>query len=471
MTQPSPPIRLPQPLSPLTLKTKLSYGVGEISKEVPSSILVFFVLFFLTNVAGLNAALAGGVLLVGRLWDALNDPLVGWMSDRTQSRWGRRYPWMLWGAVPLGLCFFLQWWVPPTTQLWVLFGYYSLIVILLYAALTVVAIPHSTLAAELTQGYDERTDLMSFKAFFSIGSSILGLVSAQVIFALVADTQHRYLVMGAVCGVMAVLSVFICVWGTQNRYWQMQAVRTPAQSVPSLPLGQQLRVIFRLRPFLYLLGIYLCSWVGLQVTAAILPYFVVYWMKLGEQHFTQMAIAVQGSALSTIVVWRMLGRRIGKRVIYCLGIPFTIIALFSLFSLQPGQVGRMYGSAVLAGIGLSTAYLVPWSMLPDVIDLDELNTGQRREGIFCGFLVHFQKMGTAFSIFLVGNLLQGAGLVTAVAGQARPVQPDSALQMIRWLMGPLPSLSLAIGMALALFYPISRNVHQKILDSLSKRYS
>ena len=94
--------------SSLTLHTKLAYGVGAVGVEIPGSILVLFVLFFLTNVAGLNAGLAGVVLLVGRAWDAINDPIIGWLSDHTQSTWGRRYPWMVWGAVPLGLCFFLH---------------------------------------------------------------------------------------------------------------------------------------------------------------------------------------------------------------------------------------------------------------------------------------------------------------------------------------------------------------------------
>ena len=106
---------------PLNLKTKLGYGVGEISKEIPGSILVFFLLFFFTDVVGLSPGLAGSVLLVGKVWDAINDPLVGWLSDRTRSRWGRRFPWMLVGAVPLGVSFWMLWLIPPLTSQWQLF--------------------------------------------------------------------------------------------------------------------------------------------------------------------------------------------------------------------------------------------------------------------------------------------------------------------------------------------------------------
>mgnify|MGYP005843939745 CR=1 FL=1 len=109
MTNPPNAIPLTADSERLNLKTKLAYGVGELGKEIPGNILVFFLLFFLTNVAGLNATLAGSVLLVTKVWDAINDPLVGWLSDRTRSPLGRRYPWMLWGAIPLGVCFCLLW--------------------------------------------------------------------------------------------------------------------------------------------------------------------------------------------------------------------------------------------------------------------------------------------------------------------------------------------------------------------------
>jgi GPH family glycoside/pentoside/hexuronide:cation symporter len=462
-----------QPISsstqPPDLQTKLGYGVGEMSSEIPGSILVFFLLFFLTNVAGLNPALAGAVLLVGKVWDALNDPLVGWLSDRTRSRLGRRYPWMLWGAVPMGLCFVLQWWVPPLSNQIGLFGYYSAIAFLFYAASTAVIVPYSTLAAELTRHYDERTSLVSFKAAFSIGSSILGLILAQLIFAVIADPRQKYLLVGAICGSLAALAAFLCVWGTYRRFREIESERSLVQRPVASPFWWQMRVAFSNRPFLFVVGIYLCSWLGLQVTAAMLPYFVVNWMELPERHFTQMALAVQGTALITMLGWGWLGQKLGKRAIYCMGIPLTLIAQAGLFFLQPGQIGWMYGLGVLAGAGLATAYLVPWSMLPDVVDLDELNTGQRREGIFYGFVVQIKKIGAAIALFLVSTLLAWSGLVAGSADQPALTQPDSALQAIRWLVAPVPSLVLIGGLVLAYFYPITRERHQQIVMQLGEK--
>lgn len=452
----------------LDFKTKLAYGVGELGGAIPNNILVFYVLFFLTNVAGLNSSLAGGVLLVAKAWDAINDPLIGWLSDRTRSRLGRRYPWMLVGAIPLGLFFFLQWVVPPINNQWLLFSYYTAVAILFYASISSVLVPFSSLAAEITQSYDERTSLVTFKSTFWVGGSIFVLGLAQIIFARV-EAPTSYLLLGACCGFLATLSVYISVFGTYERYKIMQGRRHQVEEPEKIPILKQIKIALSNRPFLYVIGIYLCSWLGVQVTAAILPYFVIDWMGLSKSHFSQMALTVQISSLVAMFFWGAIAQRFGKKAIYCMGIPLTICAQAGLFFIQPGQVSLMYILAVLAGLGLSTAYIVPWSMLPDVVDLDELNTGQRREGIFYGFVVQFQKLGLAAALFLVGRILDWAGLIPAVASQPPPIQPNSVLWAIRLIIGPIPTLILICGLVLAYFYPITRSKHEEILLKLKER--
>lgn len=239
-------------------------------------------------------------------------------------------------------------------------------------------------------------------------------------------------------------------------------------SSPPLPIQEQVRIALSNRPFLLVIGIYLCSWLGVQVTATMLPYFVVNWMQLDDHHFTQMALAVQGTALLMMAFWSYWGQRWGKRKVYCLAIPLTLIAQMGLFLLQPGQVWAMYGIGMIAGAGLAVAYLIPWSMLPDVIDLDELQTGERREGIFYGFVVQLQKI--AIALFMVGQILDLAGFISNNSTQvATTTQPDSALLAIRWLIGPIPSLVLIGGVIFALIYPITREFHEEILLKLTER--
>jgi GPH family glycoside/pentoside/hexuronide:cation symporter len=455
--------------NPINLSTKLAYGVGEFTSEVTGSILVFFFLFFLTNVAGLDAGLAGTILLVGKIWDAVNDPIIGWLSDRTQSRWGRRYPWMAIAAIPFGICFALLWWVPSTSSQAGLFVYYCAIALIYHVAFTAVVLPYTTLGSELTEHYDERTSLVSYKAGFSMGGNILGILITLGIFSLIENPEQKYLIVGTIGGAIAALSVYLSIWGTRERFFKVQQKRQQSSRSSSLPLLQQVRIVLSNRPFLLLVGLYLCSWLGVQVTGNMLSYFVTSWMQLPETHIPGMALAVLGTGLVMMTLWSYLGKRLGKRITYCLAVPLTLIAQVGLFFLQPGQVVAMYGVGMLAGAGLAVAYFIPWSMLPDVIDLDELKTGQRREGIFYGFMVHLQKVGIAIAIFSVGKVLDFAGFISSSGEQATPTQPDSALLAIRWLIGPIPSVVLIGGMILAFLYPITRPVHEDILLKLSER--
>lgn len=481
MTKPSSPAASPS--TKLDFITKLAYGAGDLGPAITANLLAFFLLFFFTNVAGLNAALAGSILLIGKIWDAINDPIVGVLSDRTRSRWGRRHPWMLFGAVPFGILFFLQWIVPqfsadPNANQWGLFWFYVIIAILFNTAYTAVNLPYTALTPELTQDYNERTSLNSFRFTFSIGGSILSLVLAQVIFALFPESDQagsctgstqQYAVLGGVCAVLSVIPIYLCVWGTRRRVTAFETRRNEAPQEASIPILQQLQIVFRNRPFLYVIGIYFCSWLAVQVTAAIIPYFVVNWMGLSDAVFIQVTLVVQGTALLMLFVWNRVSDRLGKKATYFLGMAPWVIAQFGLFFLQPGQVGLMYLLAVLAGFGVSTAYLIPWAMVPDVIELDELQTGQRREGIFYAFMVLLQKLGLAVALFILGQSLAWAGFLEKAPCQPTPQQPPSALMAIRVAIGPLPTVAIVLGMVLAYFYPITREFHTEILLKLQER--
>ena len=471
----NPASSVPPDATKLSLNTKLAYGAGDLGTAITANVLAVFLLIFFTNVVGLSPGLAGSILLIGKVWDAISDPVIGVLSDRTQSRWGRRHPWMIIGAIPFGIFFFLQWIVPrfsndAAANHWGLFWYYVAIGLLFHTCYTAVNLPYTALTPELTQDYNERTSLNSFRFAFSIGGSILSLLLAKFIFdQFKGDPVHQYWVLGAVCAVISVLPLYWCVFGTRKRVAETERLRQATSSPDSLPYLEQLKIAFSNRPFLYVIGIYLCSWFAVQNTVAVIPYFVKNWMGMTDADFINVVIAVQVTGLVMLFVWSEVSKRLGKKAVYFMGMTLWIIAEVGLFFLKPGQVGLMYGLAVLAGFGVSTAYLIPWSMIPDVIELDELQTGQRREGIFYGFMVLLQKVGLAIGLFLVGQVLQQAGFIASVAGQPEPSQPASALWAIRLLIGPLPTVVLLLGLVLTYFYPITREVHAEILLKLQER--
>ncbi|MEO0409942.1 MAG: MFS transporter, partial [Cyanobacteria bacterium P01_A01_bin.135] len=280
--------------APLSTWTKLAYGAGGIGSSATGSMLVFFFLFFLTDVAGLSPALAGSVLLLGQVSDAISDPVIGLLSDRTQSRWGRRYPWILLGALPFGLSFALLWLVPSGNP-WVMFAYYTTVGILYKTALTAVYLPYVSLTPDLTRDYNERTRLNSFRFAFSIGSSILAIALGTVIFELVEGVTDRYRVLGIVGGLLCVVPALVVVWGTYPRVMASEQRRKQAPAAPALSVLQQMRLVFSNRPFVMVMVIYLCSWLAAQLTATVMQYFVVSWMNLPSTTFTLFAIAVQGT--------------------------------------------------------------------------------------------------------------------------------------------------------------------------------
>lgn len=441
---------------------KLAFGAGDIGPGMTANLLAFSFLIFLTTAAGLSPVAAGSVLAIGRIWDAVNDPFIGYLSDKTRTRWGRRYPWIVLGAIPFGVTFFLTWIVPDwgdTARFW----YYVVMSLLFQVFYTVVNLPYTTLTAELTKDYDERTELTAFR----LGSSLFGAIAALglglVITQVIADQRQQYLVLGGICAVLSVLPLLWCVWGTYPYAVQRNALQPGPTDEVALPFFQQIKVVFANRAFVFVVGIYLFAWLALQMTASIIPFYATFWMGL-DSYFLA-ALLVQGTAILMMVVVNYLSRRLGKQEVFYIGIGTWIIAQIALFFVQPGQVAALYLLCIVISFGVATAYVVPWAMLPDVIELDEIQTGQRREGIFYAFMTLLQKVGLALGLFLVSLALQFSGFVSEAAQQS-----DAALLAIRIFIGPVPMVLLAMSMLLTRFYPITRQMHEEMLLQLAERH-
>jgi glycoside/pentoside/hexuronide:cation symporter, GPH family len=187
-------------------------------------------------------------------------------------------------------------------------------------------------------------------------------------------------------------------------------------------------------------------------------------MGMAQSDSPKIMLAVQGTALAMLSVWNKISQKVGKKAVYFMGTGFWIISQAGLFLLQPGQETLLYVLAMMAGLGVSTAYLIPWSMLPDVIELDELETGQRREGLFYSFMVFLQKICLGVALAVILQSLEWTGY-----DSHSQTQLPAVLMAIRLAIGPIPTVSLIGGLILAYFYPITRERHQQILLQLSER--
>jgi glycoside/pentoside/hexuronide:cation symporter, GPH family len=449
----------------LTRKTKLAYGAGDLGAAIVTAINGFFLLNFLINVAGLRPGMAGNIFLVVKIWDAVNDPLIGWLTDRTVSRLGRRRPWLLIAAIPFAVFFFLQWVVPPFSEAGK-FWYYLVVAVFLDLAFTAVNVPYAALTAELTQDYDERTSLSSVRMSFSIVGGVLAAFFHGIIVSQFPENPPLgYAASAAIWAFAIAIPCFITFFGTREPDYAINA--KPTAEGPGFIEG--LRIAFRNKAFLLVALIYMLSWLAIQFAQNNLQIFTKDWIKMDMAMFSFLLLAIQFSSFIWVLIWAKVSGRIGKQNVYYLGAGFFVLALMGLFFLQPGDVVPTFLLAAMAGIGISVGYLVPWSMVPDVVELDELETGQRREGIFYGFFVFLQKMGLAVGLFISGWALELSGYINATAADPNPVQPASALLAMRVLIGPVGAAVLLLSFLAVRAYPITRQKHAEIRAELERR--
>ncbi len=449
----------------LKLSTKLAYGAGDLGAAIATAINGFFLLDFLINIAGLRPLWAGSIFGIVKLWDAVNDPIVGWLTDKTVSRFGRRRPWLLIAAVPFGLAFFMQWLVPPLSEVGK-FWYYLVVAALLDTAFTAVNVPYTALTAELTPDYDERTRLSSVRLSFSIvGGVLAAFFNGQIINMFPQGDPRGYAVSAAIWAVAIAGPCFITFFGTREPDFAVNA--KPAQGGPNF--GEGLIIAFKNKAFILAALIYMLSWLAIQFAQTNLRLYTKDWIKMDMGLFSFLLLAIQTSSFIWVLIWAKVSERIGKKNIYYLGAGFFVLALMGMFFLQPGQTTAMFLLAAMAGIGISVGYLVPWSMIPDVVELDELETGQRREGIFYGFFVFLQKFGLAFGLFISGLVLDGAGYVNGTIAVPDPVQPASALLAMRVIIGPASAVIVLLSFVAVYFYPLTREKHAQVRAELEKR--
>jgi GPH family glycoside/pentoside/hexuronide:cation symporter len=440
------------------LSTKLFYGAGDLTNSLFNTILAVHVLYFLINVVGLPGGLASLAIFLGRSADWINDPIVGHISDRTRSRWGRRRPFLLFGLVPVALAFMLFFWVPPWTNPLILAAHYGLMYMLYDTIATFVYVPYYTLTPELTLDYDERTSLSTARMLFSIVGGLIAFTLPTLLIDSFADPRTGYFVMAIVFGGLGALPLLLTFFGTRERP-EYQTMQQPT-------LRDSLSAMRGNRPFQFGLGIFLLTWTTIDIIQAVLLFFIVDWLHMGSTSELIMGSVFVSAALF-LPLWGWLSERWDKRQAYIAGMIFFAVVMLALIFLGPSTpLWGVFAVTTLAGVGVAAAHVIPWSILPDAIEWDELQTGQRHEGAFYSLVTLAQKVASSIALPLVGLLLDATGYVEANAGGA---QPASALLAIRGLMGVVPSIMLVGGIVFALRYPLSRESHAAIRRQLAER--
>ena len=461
----------------LSFWMKLLYGSGDWGISSIGMMRSIFYAIYLTDVVGLEPRLASFGALVGIIWDAVNDPIIGILSDRLQTRWGRRRPFLLWFAIPFGLSFVILWSAPNWDNQIALLTYVTLAFMLADTLQTLVGVPFLSLTPELTPDYDERTTLTSFRSFFQLTGALTVVIAAPAIIDMVlasgGSQQQGFMLVGAIFGgIGAIPLLLIGVF--------VHETSTPQQTEP-IPFRETLKAAWQNVPFRYAVGIHMLNWSAVDMIAVTFPYFLLYWVARGDLlasiHILGFDLAYEsaffGILMSVCILcipfWLWMAKWRNKREAYMWGMIFWVAVQLIIFTIQPGNTTYLLTIAALAGIGVSAAYTLPDSMFADVIEWDELRTRRRQEGIFYGIRTLIRKLTGALVIFMTLQLLGQAGYVSPPNGTLQFTQTDSALHMIRLLVSPFGAIILCGTILLAWLFPLSRQKYARIQKLLEQR--
>jgi len=442
----------------LSLGSKFRYGLADMGFALITSAMQFFLLFYYTDVAGINPATAGLALMVGKLtWDALNDPLFGYWSDRTRSRFGRRRIYMLIGAVPLGIAACIMFSLPKGLS-----GVGAFFAVLLTFWLvdtfhTMSTVPYYALTPEMTRDYNERASLTSIRMVFSVFGYILGAASTTVLAGLFRgaglNLQHAWSATGAVFGVIAMTTTLVTTLSVKEK---PELAGEPSQ----LPPVKAVFTSFKNKPFLILMIAFLLSSFSFTVLTALVPYFIQYQLKMGDQvSFVLLVMLVTIGIF--LVPAKLVSDRINKGPAYALGLFIASLAIIASFFFPHAATPLIYVVAAVAGMGFSAQWVFPWSMLPDVIEYDEKMTGERREGIYYGLWAFLSKFTGALGVAVSGWALGLFGYIPNAE------QSLHALFGIRLFFAIVPAVVILISLPFLIWYPITRQKHAALVAELA----
>lgn len=429
------------------LKTLAAYGCGDLYGGGSFLIISTLFLFFLTDVIGLSPSLAGLVVFAGKAWDAVSDPLMGCISDRTRSRHGRRRVYFLAGLVPVFASFALLWVSVRTGSQALTFLYYFLSYILFCTVSTMVMIPYSALPAEMSSDYRERTRLSGARMLFSQLSALLaGTVPGYLVKNVYASNPARgFLVVGLVFGLFYSLPWLFVFFGT----WEPPESERRAVSKGLGESFRDLVTLMRSRSYRLHIGLYLSAYTAMDILSALFVYYVTYYLGRGKLYtFCLGSMLLAQLVMLPVYLW--LANRIGKGKAYALGAAIVVAVSASFFFVGPATPnGLLFALSAGLGLGLSAVVSMPWAMLPESADVDLLIHGEERTGAVSGTFTLLRKLTQALVLWLVSIALGAIGYAPG------SVQGPGTLAGIRLLFSALPLACVAVGAVLALRYPVT----------------
>ena len=438
----------------MKLKASLGYAVGDLGINLYFISTLTYLLYFYTDVLGISAAAAAGVFLVARMVDAVTDPLMGAIAERTRTRWGRLRPYLLWGALPLGAITVATFSVPDLDESGkVIWAYvtYTLFGILY----TVVTIPYSALTASLTDDYQERTRLSTFRMAFAFSGALIVSVGVAQWVRMFANPAEGYVLIMSIFACVATLLLLITFSNTK------EVVQPPPEQ--KLSLNDSLRAVFYNPPLLIVIALFTLGMVSFTVRQTVTIYYFSYNVGRPDLIGAFFAATLATMFVGLVFVPR-LAERFSKAGAIQIGALFTVLASIGFYLTPVSEPVWVIFWGCLVALGGAPIAVLGWAMIPDTVDYAQWRFGKRADGAVYSMSSFFQKLAKA---------LGGAGVATALATVGYVAnQPQSAetLDMILHLMTVVPIGLMVLMIFLARLYKLDGETHARMRADLAQRY-
>lgn len=402
--------------------TRFAYGCGDTACNVVFGMISTLLTLFYTDYVGINAATIGMVMLLSRMFDGVSDAIMGIIVERTNSKWGKSRPWILWMCVPFAVSAVLLFAVPHSSQMVqavYIFVTYNFVNTVCYTAIN---LPYSSLSAMMTRSSSERDMLSVVRMGLSPFGRILAVTCTMPVVKIFGNDQAAWIKTMAIWASIALVLLLICFWKCEEK-----VVIEAKEKQEKVPLGKSLKALVTNQYFWAVVILWTMQNGIYCVTGTILPYYCKYifnndtWMY-SALYLTETLIIVGATFLSP-----MLLKKFGKRNMSLAGACLAFVGQL-IFCLNPTNFGFMVFSCVIRGLGLAPLNSIVFGFLGDVVEFGQWKTHIRQESlIFAGSSVGM-KVGAGLTSAIITGLLSYAGYVSSTAGSIQ--QPDSAIQMI-----------------------------------------
>ena len=416
---------------------KICYSFGAVATALSYQAFSTYIIFFYVDTLRLKASLAAVAMLIYGVWNAINDPIAGFISDSTKTKWGRRIPYVLFGAIPFGLIYFLLW-TPPfsSSDMTALFWYFLILICLFDALYTVVVLNWASLFPEMYPSLKERAQVNSYRQTFGMIGLMIGIALPPIIYSNIGWAK-----MGAIFGALITIAYLVSLIGSKEDLKYSQG--------KPLKLIKAIRSTISNFPFITFVLSNLLIQYAFTMVLAIIPFYSKYVLQSRAIETTFVLGCAFIVAMPMMFVWRALSVRFGAKNCYMAAIIEFLLALIPFLFIRT-QNAAVITSAFL-GIGLAGVILLSDVLISDVIDYDRTRTGIRREGMYFGVNAFVCRFAIALEAVSIGIVFTKAGYNPVIFTQTK-----AFLGGIRLLVAGLPMIALALAFVIMLFYPLSK---------------